>query len=726
MTAPQQTTEGSPHWCAILTPGGNDGSTEHRWAEWLRQEIRAYVIPPQLVGGLNLRGEKIPARIEAVFVEETNRSGGGLTAEDLPTLAASLNLLVVCSPAATRSRLTDESIRKFKQLGKSGRILAAIVEGIPHAPAGSEAECFPQALKFAVDAHGQTTDAPAEPIAADFTAGKGEPGWTDLTAFDAHLRRRGMPAAEIAQRESSYRLRRELMKLKVIAGVLGIGLGELTERDKAYQQEQAKLRARATRLKATAIGAAALVALAAGAYAWHQYEEAKSARAEAIRQSALAETARKNAEVARKQAEAARPSMLLERARLLRKGSAGTPRDLPQAAACLREAADLGHVEAMFELANMIIAEEATGEAGKGAFEWMSRAASAGYTPAIGGLGEIYLAGVHVSQDRNKGRKLMLQAAELGDTTAQARYGTTSTNAEVGLFWLNKAAEAGNTAALNRLALIYNFGPGIMPGVQVDMAKHIDYLKKSAELRDPWAMTILSSKYIQGQGMPIDLDLGAWLYREALDLRHPQTLAESGVKYWYGDKKTGTDKNIDSAIRMFREASERNTIWAMYNLGLIYAQGDGVPPDSVEAVKWYRKVADNGASGQSPQRLSSSRNAIGDLCGDPELPAYDYVEAIKRYSDNAKLGDAVAQRKLGERLVNPRKPTEKYDAQAGLEWTIKAAAQGDGLAQVNLASWYGLGDKPGIAKDAIQAAAWKNQALASKDPETRRALAKLK
>ena len=726
MTVPQHTTEDSAHWCAILTPGGNDGSMEHRWAEWLREEIRAYVIPPQLVGGLNLRGEKIPARIESVFVEEADRSNSGLSDEDLPTLTASLNLLVVCSPAATQSRLTDESIRKFKQLGKSGRILAAIVEGVPHAPAGSEAECFPQALKFAVDAHGQTTDAPAEPIAADFTAGKGEPGWTDLTAFDAHLRRRGMPAAEIAQRESSYRLRRELMKLKVIAGVLGIGLGELTERDKAYQQEQAKLRARATRLKATAIGAAALIALAAGAYAWHQYAEAKSARTEAVRQSALAETARQQAEVARKQAEAARPGMLLERARLLRKGSAGTPRDLPQAAACLREAATLGHVEAMFELANMIVAEEAAGEAGKGAFEWMSRAASSGYTPAIGGLGEIYLAGVHVSQDRNKAMKLLLQAAELGDATAQEKYAwQTQFKPEVALYWFKKAAAQGNTKALNRLAVIYYYGIDDKKSVQTNIKTSMEYLKKSAELKDGWALGVLRYKYDAGEDVPKDKAMARWLYQEALELGHHDTIRMTAFYYWKGWAETGTERNINSAVRLFRAAGEKGSAHAMYYLGGIYAKGEGVPPDSAEAVRWYQRFADQ-RNGGTRAEFRTARNAIGDLCGDPDLPAYDYVEAIKRYSDNAKLGDAFAQRKLGERLVNPRKSAEKYDAQAGLEWTLKAAKQGDGLAQVNLATWYGHGDKPGIAKDAIQAAAWKNQALASKDPETRRALDKLK
>ena len=33
---------------------------------------------------------------------------------------------------------------------------------------------------------------------------------------------------------------------------------------------------------------------------------------------------------------------------------------------------------------------------------------------------------------------------------------------------------------------------------------------------------------------------------------------------------------------------------AQFNLGLMYANGDGVPKDAAEAVKWYRKAADQG------------------------------------------------------------------------------------------------------------------------------------
>jgi uncharacterized protein len=33
---------------------------------------------------------------------------------------------------------------------------------------------------------------------------------------------------------------------------------------------------------------------------------------------------------------------------------------------------------------------------------------------------------------------------------------------------------------------------------------------------------------------------------------------------------------------------------AQYNLGVMYAIGQGVPEDDAEAVKWYRKAAEQG------------------------------------------------------------------------------------------------------------------------------------
>jgi TPR repeat protein len=42
------------------------------------------------------------------------------------------------------------------------------------------------------------------------------------------------------------------------------------------------------------------------------------------------------------------------------------------------------------------------------------------------------------------------------------------------------------------------------------------------------------------------------------------------------------------------EASARSRMYGQNNLGVMYYGGEGVPQDYAEAVKWYRKAADQG------------------------------------------------------------------------------------------------------------------------------------
>ena len=48
--------------------------------------------------------------------------------------------------------------------------------------------------------------------------------------------------------------------------------------------------------------------------------------------------------------------------------------------------------------------------------------------------------------------------------------------------------------------------------------------------------------------------------------------------------------NLDAA----RQAADQGDADAQYNLGLIYAFGEGVPKGDAEAVRWYRLAADQG------------------------------------------------------------------------------------------------------------------------------------
>jgi tetratricopeptide (TPR) repeat protein len=49
-------------------------------------------------------------------------------------------------------------------------------------------------------------------------------------------------------------------------------------------------------------------------------------------------------------------------------------------------------------------------------------------------------------------------------------------------------------------------------------------------------------------------------------------------------------KDYAEAVKWYRKAAEQNLAVAQNRLGFCYAKGEGVAKDQVEAVKWYREA----------------------------------------------------------------------------------------------------------------------------------------
>ena len=181
--------------------------------EWLHRELETFRVPRRLVGRESREGN-IPARLFPVFRDRDELPGSSELGKNLTeALAQSRYLIVVCSPSAARSRWVNEEIRQFKMMGGEGRVLALIVDGEPNAsdkPNSGLLECFPEALKYRVDASGNLTSQRVEPIAADI--------------------RRG--------RES-----RSIALLRLIAGLLGVPFDELRQRDRERARRRFAIRA---------------------------------------------------------------------------------------------------------------------------------------------------------------------------------------------------------------------------------------------------------------------------------------------------------------------------------------------------------------------------------------------------------------------------------------------------------------------------------------------------
>jgi len=181
-------------------------SKDRKWGKWLINALETYRIPGSLVGRQTGFGP-IPKRLLPVFRDRDElRSGPDLEAALDQALRQSRYLIVLCSPrSALPTSWVNREIVKFKAMGRKTDVLALIVDGEPNAserPGMQAAECFPEALRYDVDAAGRITRDRVEPLAADI--------------------RREDPAPRTARRKAL---------LKLIARIIDVDFDSLWQRD---------------------------------------------------------------------------------------------------------------------------------------------------------------------------------------------------------------------------------------------------------------------------------------------------------------------------------------------------------------------------------------------------------------------------------------------------------------------------------------------------------------
>ncbi|MEA3011452.1 MAG: hypothetical protein QOJ91_3144 [Sphingomonadales bacterium] len=192
---------------------------------WLHRKLEGYRLPRRLAGTQGEHGE-VPTHLTPIFRDRDELpAAGDLSDRIRAALADSRALIVVCSPNSATSPWVAKEIAMFRELHPERPIFGAIVEGQPD-------RCFPGAL----------SEGGIEPLAADLRD-------------DGDGRRLGI--------------------LKLVAGLSGIGLDALVQRDAQRRIQRV--------MYVTAVAVAAMLAMAI------MTAIALSARSEAQRQRAQAE-----------------------------------------------------------------------------------------------------------------------------------------------------------------------------------------------------------------------------------------------------------------------------------------------------------------------------------------------------------------------------------------------------------------------------------------------------
>ena len=197
-------------------------------ANWLHHALETYHLPQASVA------DGAPARLNPIFKDrEELPAAESLGAQIDKAIAASDALIVLCSPDAAQSPWIAKEVDAYKRLHGDRGVFPVIVAGDP--PANFPA---PLLVRYA---DGAPTSEPAEPIAADLRPdGDG----------------------------------RKLATLKLVAGLTGIELDMLVQRDAARRQKRLALVAAASVLGMVGTSGLAL-------YAIDQRNDAREQRAEA-------------------------------------------------------------------------------------------------------------------------------------------------------------------------------------------------------------------------------------------------------------------------------------------------------------------------------------------------------------------------------------------------------------------------------------------------------------
>lgn len=170
---------------------------------------------------------------------------------------------------------------------------------------------------------------------------------------------------------------------------------------------------------------------------------------------------------------------------------------------------------------------------------------------------EMFRRGMSSEEHNAIRRKVYRPRAEMGDPDAQHWMGLLSSKSPADSFkWYSLAAEQGHVASMKSLALGYcsvtNEDGALMPGFGYDPKKEIYWLTKAAEAGDADAMCTLALNYKIGEGVEKDLEECRKLYTRAADLGNPKGYL--GLAELYKDPPY---MDYGKAIPLFKKAAEK-------------------------------------------------------------------------------------------------------------------------------------------------------------------------
>lgn len=117
----------------------------------------------------------------------------------------------------------------------------------------------------------------------------------------------------------------------------------------------------------------------------------------------------------------------------------------------------------------------------------------------------------------------------------------------------------------------------------------------------------------------------------------------------YLEDGIGVEKDEVEAVKWYRKAADQGYHPAQFALGVNYAAGVGVAKDVIQAISWYRKAADQG--NEFAQTSLGNRYILGDGVPKDYIEAYAYLNLAGVTFSDARKRLANLEREMSQEAI---------------------------------------------------------------------------
>lgn len=313
----------------------------------------------------------------------------------------------------------------------------------------------------------------------------------------------------------------------------------------------------------------------------------------------------------------------------------GIKKDLKQAAAWYRKAADNGNVDAQNNLGTAYWYGHGVLKDQEEAMSWWRLASNEGNAAAQTNLGMAYATGQGINKNMTKAINLWRKAAEQDNAQAQYYLGISYGKDDPRSYpWFRKAADQGVIKAQTAVGLAYENGIGVAK----DEEEAVLWYRKAADQQDVEAQLRLGDCYYYGVGVGKNMSKANQFYQKAVDQGNAEAQYNLGVSYWFG---SGIAKNYVKAINLWKLAAQQGHSGAILNLGIAYQEGGkGVNKNDA-----YAYVLFNEASSKSEEAATKLQELESAMSVDEinQAQSVDLEEIIGK-KKNSEKKEAIDQK----------------------------------------------------------------------------------